>query len=163
MGQPKVDDIDRRIMAHLRENSRKPYKVIARDVGLSETAVRHRIARMLRERVFTLTIFTDPAALGLVTADVYVRVGGGRLRVAAAQIASLREVEFLAACSGSHNLTASVVCASQDHLVDTVEKIGALEGVEATDLEVHLCTLKSSMEWLGEQYSSDAAREAESP
>lgn len=144
-----VDDVDRRIMAHLRANSRIPYKVVARDVGLSETAVRHRIARMLRDGVFALTIYSDTKALGLVTADLHLRVAGGELRRVAAEVAALPEVEFLAVCSGPDNLAASVVCTSQEHLVTTAETVRAVAGVERLDLRLHLDIVKSSMEWQG--------------
>jgi Lrp/AsnC family transcriptional regulator for asnA, asnC and gidA len=39
MKQERLDETDRRIVQHLREDGRRPYAAIARDVGLSEAAV----------------------------------------------------------------------------------------------------------------------------
>ena len=41
----RVDDVDRRIVAALQRDGRRPFTSIGRELGLSEAAVRQRVAR----------------------------------------------------------------------------------------------------------------------
>ena len=43
------DDINRQILSALTENGRKPYREIARTLGVSEGVVRQRVAKMAEE------------------------------------------------------------------------------------------------------------------
>ena len=42
----RVDAVDRRIVAALQRDGRRPFTSIARDLGISEAAVRQRVARL---------------------------------------------------------------------------------------------------------------------
>ena len=43
----RLDDIAKRIIELLQKDGRQSYAAIAKDVGLSEAAVRHRVQRLL--------------------------------------------------------------------------------------------------------------------
>jgi DNA-binding Lrp family transcriptional regulator len=61
-----MDDIDVRIIGHLRENSRAPFQDIGSSVGLSASAVKRRVDRLIRDGVIRgFTIEVDPTVDGL--------------------------------------------------------------------------------------------------
>lgn len=65
---PRVDDIDRRILALLVEDGRRTYDDVAGRVTLSAPAVKRRVDRMRRDGVLkTFTAVVDHAALGATT------------------------------------------------------------------------------------------------
>src|SRR5919112_1930622 len=60
-----MDDIDRRIVALLRENARRSFKDIGSHVGLTAPAVKRRVDRLERDGVIRgYTAMVDPRAFG---------------------------------------------------------------------------------------------------
>lgn len=141
-----VDDLDRQIMALLRTNGRMPYKTIAQRVSLSETAVRHRVQRLLRNNVFVITTAMQPYALGLVGASVRVRAQGRRVTEVAEKIAEIPEVDWLVITAGTHPIEVEVMAAGPDALYADIERIESIDGVESTETSVHLRVLKYLLE-----------------
>ncbi len=74
---PLLDDIGKAIVEQLQDDGRRPYATIARAVGLSEAAVRQRVARLQEAGVIQIVAVTDPLQLGFRRqAMVGVRVDG---------------------------------------------------------------------------------------
>src|SRR5262245_27810886 len=59
-----LDDVGKAIVEQLQADGRRPYATIARAVGLSEAAVRQRIARLQEAGVIQIVAVTDPLQLG---------------------------------------------------------------------------------------------------
>lgn len=69
-----MDALDHRILDHLRENSRASYGDIGADIGLSASAVKRRVDRLVADKVIrSFTIQVDPAIDGLAT-EAYVEL-----------------------------------------------------------------------------------------
>ncbi|MFD0363071.1 Lrp/AsnC family transcriptional regulator [Nocardia sp. GCM10030253] len=69
-----MDDIDRRILAHLLRAARASFQEIGAKVGLSAPAVKRRVDKMVASRQITgFTAMVNPAALGWKT-EAYVEV-----------------------------------------------------------------------------------------
>ena len=47
----KIDDIDKAILDHLQQDGRIPYSTIAKEVGLTSTAVGQRVQKMVEEGI----------------------------------------------------------------------------------------------------------------
>jgi len=143
-----LDDIDRRIISHLQRDGRRPYTVIARDVGLSEAGVRHRVARLIRRRVIQIVAASSPLDLGLMQAEAGITVRGDRLQQVAEEIAALPDVDFVAISAGSFDLLVGLVCRDQQELLELLtRRIRSIKGVERTEVFVYLKVLKDSYQW----------------
>ena len=60
-----LDKIDRRILAIVQKDARRPAELIGADVGLSASAVQRRMARMREERIITAEVaVVDPMSVG---------------------------------------------------------------------------------------------------
>ncbi|KLD62832.1 Lrp/AsnC family transcriptional regulator [Dyella japonica] len=60
-----LDKIDRRILAIVQKDARRPAELIGADVGLSASAVQRRMARMRDERIITAEVAViDPMSVG---------------------------------------------------------------------------------------------------
>lgn len=140
-----VDDIDRKIMGLLREDGRMAYKRIAREVNLSETAVRHRVARMLRDKVFRISTVMSPYDLGLIGANVDIRVRGSCLKAVTEAIAELHDADWVAVTSGRHNLSVELVCPDPESIYAAVARIESLDGVEEAEVSIHLHVVKHTL------------------
>ena len=75
-----IDDVDRRIIALLQADGRRPNVDIAQELSLAEGTVRKRLERILTDGVLRITAVVDPARVGLLTtAIITLQVDLGRM------------------------------------------------------------------------------------
>jgi Lrp/AsnC family transcriptional regulator, regulator for asnA, asnC and gidA len=144
-----VDAVDRRIVAALQRDGRRPFTSIARDLGLSEAAVRQRVARLQTAGVMQVVAVADPMTLGFKTmAMVGITVDGrARSRVAEA-VGRLPEVSYLVLCAGAFDMLAELVCEDNDHLLRVLsEDLAGIDGIRETQTFMYLRLLKEAYTW----------------
>ncbi len=143
-----VDDTDRRIIAELQVDGRRPYTQIAPAVGLSEAAVRQRVQRLVDSGVMQIVAVTDPRVLGFGRqAMIGLRVEGDVTKVADA-LAAMPEVEYVVITAGAIDVLAEVVVENDERLVELLnDKIRTLPGVRQTETTIYLRILKESYQW----------------
>jgi Lrp/AsnC family transcriptional regulator, regulator for asnA, asnC and gidA len=143
-----LDDIDRRIIAELQKDGRKPYTQMAPAVGLSEAAVRQRVQRLIDAGVMQIVAVTDPRVLGLSRqAMIGLKVEGDTRRVAEA-VADMHEVEYVVLTAGAFDMIIEVVVEDDEHLLELLnEKIRKVDGVQTTETYIYLRVHKESYQW----------------
>ncbi|MFI5957211.1 Lrp/AsnC family transcriptional regulator [Cryptosporangium sp. NPDC051539] len=148
-GPPVVlDDIAKRIIEQLQKDGRRSYAAIAKDVGLSEAAVRQRIQRLLEAGVMQIVAVTDPLMLGFRRqAMVGVRAEGD-LREVAERLGKLDEIDYVVLTAGSYDVLLEVVAEDDDHLLRVVnELIRQVPGVRSTEIFMYLRLVKQTYSW----------------
>ena len=89
-GPVELDELDRKILALLRDEGRRPNAEIARTVGASEPTVRKRLDRMLQGGVLKVLAVLNAAATGYpVDAIIGIRVRTGFMRDVGRQLAAI--------------------------------------------------------------------------
>ena len=129
---PVLDERDYMLIELLRRNARMPYSRLAGELGLSESAVRKRIQRLIRLGVierFTI----DYSLPGEATAIVLVRTSPPSVtpRVAAS-ILGLEGVDRVYEVTGDYDILCVVRASSIADLNRIVDYIRGLEGVSST-------------------------------
>lgn len=144
-----MDKVDRAIIACLQYDGRMPFTAIAERVGVSETTVRNRFARLQQEGILQVIGLADPQLMGLQAAAIIgVSVQPAYMEKAAQDIAALEEVSYLVMVSGSFDLLVEVLCEDTDHLAQFLsEKLLRVEGVQRTESFYILRTYKLSYRW----------------
>ena len=150
-GSPSVSGLDhtsRRIIEHLQRDGRASYAAIARDVGLSEAAVRARVQRLLDSEIMQIVAVTDPMQLGFARqAMIGIRCTGDTTTIAE-KLSSMSSVDYVVLTAGSFDVIAEVVCEDDDDLLDLLNtKIRALPGVISTETLVYLKLVKQQYNW----------------
>ena len=137
-----MDDLDRLLIAKLRENARAPVAELARGLGLSRTTVQSRILRL--EQSGTVTGYTvrlsNAAERGHVHTYVMVTVRPKQTGTVAREQRRLPFVRRLESVSGPFDLIAMAVTPSMAEMDALLDAIGALEGVERTTSSIVLST-----------------------
>lgn len=143
-----LDDVGEAIVEQLQEDGRRPYATIARAVGLSEAAVRQRVARLQEAGVMQIVAVTDPLQLGFRRqAMVGVRTDGDVVDLADA-LAAMPEVDHVVITAGSFDVLAEAICEDDEHLLELVgRRIRALPGVRSTETFVYLKLHKQHHNW----------------
>jgi Lrp/AsnC family transcriptional regulator for asnA, asnC and gidA len=139
----KLDEIDRSIIATLQADGRRPFSRIAGDVGVSESVVRYRVARLEEHGLLQIVGIADPLRIGFDRmALLGVRVRPGTLEQVCKEVAALPETSYVAETAGSFDLFAEVICRDTAHfaelLKERVHRIGGVVAVESfLVLEIH--------------------------
>ena len=148
MASAAFDTIDQSLIRLLQQDGRRPYTQLAREVGLSEAAVRQRVQRLLDQGTMQIVAVTDPMQLGLDRqAMIMIRVEGD-VRLAADQLEQLDEVDYLVLTAGSVDLIAEVVVSDDDSLLELLnDKIRSVPGVVSTETIMYLSLRKQTYQW----------------
>ncbi|MFE0014962.1 Lrp/AsnC family transcriptional regulator [Mesorhizobium sp. NPDC059054] len=136
-----VDDLDREIIKYLTEDGRLSAAEIAGRIGgTSERTVRNRIAALLQAKMIVIGAIPDPVALGRdVQVELIIEVEPGRLDEVAILLAEYDEIGYLAATSGSSNLSASLFVTDHTALLEFIDQeLGKLPGVKRVESSVVL-------------------------
>jgi DNA-binding Lrp family transcriptional regulator len=129
-----MDDTDVKILNLLRGNSRMKNTEIARQISLTERAVRARIEKLTRERVIKkFTVETSPIGVeGLVLIDTNV----GRTTAVKEKARQLSDSVF--ECSGEYDVAVRLRADSLDELNKKVDELRAFPGVLRTSTLIKL-------------------------
>lgn len=143
-----LDDVDRKIIGVLQRDGRCPYGTIAKQVGLSEAAVRRRVQRLRETGIMEIVAVTDPLQLGFTReALVGIRVQGD-VRLVADKIASIDEVNYVVLCAGSFDILAELVTVDDDSLVHLLnDSIRSIPGVTEVETFLYLKLAKQTFNW----------------
>lgn len=143
-----LDDVSKAIIEQLQQDGRRPYAAIGKAVGLSEAAVRQRVARLTEAGVMQVVAVTDPMQVGFSRAAMVGIVVDGDVEAAAAAIEALPQVQYLVICAGSFDILAEVIAEDDDDLLDVVgRRLRAIPGVRSTETFVYLKLRKQSYAW----------------
>lgn len=144
----QLDDISKAIIEQLQHDGRMPYSTIAKEVGLSEAAVRQRVQKLIEHNVVQIVAVTDPTQLGFARqAMIGIRAEGDLEEVAEA-LAQMPEVDYVTITAGSFDVMIEVVCESDDHLLELLSKrIRTIDGVRSTESFVYLRLHKQTYAW----------------
>jgi DNA-binding Lrp family transcriptional regulator len=130
-----MDDLDRRIVDLLRGNARASYGDIGSQAGLSASAVKRRVDRLLADGVIRgFTVSVDPALDGLTT-EAYVEVFC-RGTVSPGELRRILQAvpEVVEACTVSGSADAILHMRSRDmaSLEDALERVRVVPSVDHT-------------------------------
>jgi DNA-binding Lrp family transcriptional regulator len=139
-----MDDIDRKIVALLRQDARRSFQDIGSHVSLSAPAVKRRVDRLQADGVIrSFAAVIDPAALGWHTHAVVAlycegSMPGSEVRKA---IEPHAEVQSAYTVAGDASAILHVRAADTQHLEEALERLRDTPGVRRTHTQVVLSTL----------------------
>jgi DNA-binding Lrp family transcriptional regulator len=140
----RLDEIDRRIVAHLLENGRASYAQIGDRVGLSAPAVKRRVDRLRHDGVITgYAAVVDPAALGWTT-EAFIEIFCTGATSPEEIYASVRpHPEVVAAYTITGEASALVHLRTRDiqHLEEALERLRREDNITRTNTSIVLSRL----------------------
>lgn len=152
LGDPEIvrllDPVAKRIVEQLQADGRASYAAIAKAVGLSEAAVRQRVAKLLDAGVMQIVAVTNPLTLGFTRQAMIGLRAEGDLRVVANAVAEIDEVDYVVITAGTFDILCEVVCEDDDHLLQLLnDSIRVVPGVRHTETLVYLNLTKQTYSW----------------
>ncbi len=142
-----LDDQSKEIIALLQKDGRMSYATIAKQVGLSEAAVRQRAQRLMEQGVMQIVAVTDPLQLGFAwEVMIGVRVTGN-VKAVADELGEIDAIDFIVLTGGKFDIILEVVAESDQKLITLTDKIRGIPGVVGCETLVYLSTRKQAYSW----------------
>lgn len=140
----KLDKLDYAIIKHLQLDGRKSFTEISDDLNVAVSTIRNRYNRLIEDKVLRIIGRPDPEKMGL---HAYSRVmisvkPAQKLNDVLSVLSKLKEVSFLAVTSGTFNIELNLMCTNNNHLLEIIDQINNIDGVEAAQTTMYLNVLK---------------------
>jgi Lrp/AsnC family transcriptional regulator, regulator for asnA, asnC and gidA len=147
--QRRLDSLDQEIIRILQKNGRTPNTDVARQLDVTETTIRNRVARLLDEGFIEIVAVPTPMAIGLsLSAIIGISTRLGEVRAVADQLVKCPEVRYVGLSTGRYDIMIEAFFNGHEHLLEFVsEGIGSLDGVEDAETSIILKVPKFSYEW----------------
>jgi Lrp/AsnC family transcriptional regulator for asnA, asnC and gidA len=144
-----LDATDREILRVLQRNGRKSNTEIGRALGLTETTIRKRIARLVDEDLVNIVAVPTPRAVGSTLSAISgVSVELTELDRVSQTLAKAPEVRYLGLSTGRYDIILEAFFSDSEHLLAFVsQRLGALPGVSGVETSIVLRVDKFSYEW----------------
>lgn len=140
-----LDDLDHRLIALLRTNSRTPVAVLARELGINRSTVTSRMDRLVDSGViegFTLRVSSnlEDSVQGVTLVSTEAR----RNREIVHEIRGYPEIEQLHSTTGTWDLVIQLRCRNLSEFDLVLERIRALPGVNSTQTSLLFSSLATA-------------------
>jgi Lrp/AsnC family transcriptional regulator for asnA, asnC and gidA len=145
----ELDEIDRRVIKILQVDGRTPNTQIARQLRVSETTIRKRIAQLVSRGLINIVAVPTPRAVGMnVSAIIGISVVLPRLHDISEELKRQREVRYVGVSTGRYDIIVEAFFFDQRHFLDFISsKLGRMQGITALETSMILDVVKFSYEW----------------
>ncbi|MBC8224914.1 Lrp/AsnC family transcriptional regulator [Candidatus Bathyarchaeota archaeon] len=142
----EIDDLDRKILALLTDDSRLSYREIAKQLGVSHANVSGRIRRLEELNVILgYTVVTDPEAMELYPLCVRISAGpGADLSQIGRDVSEMEKAHVVMRVSGDCELLVLAMCDDRQEAMDVLQEISEVPGIDKAESHVVLESLKMS-------------------
>lgn len=141
-----IDELDRKILALLAEDSRLSYREIAKQLGVSHANISGRIRRLEEVKVIRgYTVIADPEALGLYPLCIRISAGpGADLSQIGIDVSSIEKAHIVMRVSGDCELLVLAMCDDRQEAMDVLQEISNVPGVEKAESHIVMDSIKLS-------------------
>ncbi len=137
----ELDDLDRKILALLMENAKRPYTELANQLFVSGGTIHVRMNKLISAGIVQgQTLMVDHAKLGYdVTAflGVYLK-SSSEYEPTTVYLRDIQEIVSAHYLTGVYSIFLKVVCRDTDHLRQVLGKIQQYEGIQRTETFISL-------------------------
>jgi len=143
-----MDELDKKIVRVLQQDSRLSFTKIAERVGISTATVIERVKKMQRSGIIRgYTALLDTSKIGMMTMIAMVRIKPEySVTRFGEKISLLEEACCVHNITGDFDLLVSLKCFGQEECAAVIEKIKSIEGVERVDTYIVLKTMKEQLQ-----------------
>ncbi|VVC02575.1 putative HTH-type transcriptional regulator [Candidatus Bilamarchaeum dharawalense] len=136
----KLDELDNRLLKELVKNSKRSYRTLAKDIGMSTTAIIERVRSLEDSGYITgYGCRVDYQKLGFeFMAIVEISIFGKDLLQIEGKVARIPHVAAVWDTTGNYDAIAIIMCKTRGELSATVKKILSISGVEKTNTNMVL-------------------------
>lgn len=136
-----LDPIDEKIISILKINSRQPFVEIAKEIGLSESAIRRRVKNLMDTKIvkrFTVELDNKNRTSAITLISVTSTSDTSTVSTA---LMSLNGVEVIYEITGQYDIAAIISSSSVADINRCIDDVRRIEGVSDTNTVIVLRTM----------------------
>jgi DNA-binding Lrp family transcriptional regulator len=136
-----LDSIDEKIISILKINSRQPFVEIAKEIGLSESAIRRRVKNLMDTKIikrFTVELDNKNRTSAITLISVTSTSDTSTVSTA---LMSLNGVEVIYEITGQYDIAAIISSSSVAEINRCIDDVRRIEGVSDTNTVIVLRTM----------------------
>lgn len=142
-----LDEKDLQIIAALQIDGRANYADLAKEIDLSQAAIRLRVNRLRDSGVVDIVAITDPLTIGFTVEAMVGLTVDGNIEAIGTQIGSREYAVYVVMTAGRFDLLVEVLCADKDHLLEVLDDLRSFEGVSGVEAHTYLRLVKQTYAW----------------
>ncbi len=144
-----LDEIDRRVIKILQVDGRRPNTEIARELKVSETTIRKRVAQLVSRGLINIVAVPTPRAAGLnVSAIIGISVTLPKLKEISEELKRQREVRYVGLSTGRYDIIVEAFFFDHQHFLDFISsRLGRMGCITSLETSMILDIVKFSYEW----------------
>lgn len=148
-GIPKLDPIDRKLVALLQKDGRMPIVNIAKELRISETTARSRLKQLIREAIIKVVAVSNPIRLGFeIIGNIKLGID---LKKKDAILGALKRIEalnYVALTTGDSDIDIDFIAGSMAEFKTLVfETISQIDGVNTVETSLIVELVKNTWDY----------------
>ena len=145
----QIDQVDRDIIRLLQRDGRTSNTEIGRVLGLTETTIRKRIARLIGDGLVNIVAVPTPQAVGMTTSAIIgISVQLVSLHDVSDRLVACPEVRYVGLSTGRYDVIIEAFFDDHEHLLEFISTtLGGMDGVTGVETSLILKVPKFSYEW----------------
>ena len=112
-----LDDTNKKIISLLQKNGRRSYVSIAKEIGLSEAAVRLRVQRLTDDGVIQIVAVTNPMEMGFHRQAMVGITVNGDIEQVARDLRKISQIDYIIITAGRFDILAEVFASDDEALL----------------------------------------------
>ena len=147
----KIDKTDTAIIRLLQKDGRMSNTKIAKHTGISETTVRYRMQRLIKEEYIEIAAVIDPMKLGNgIEGSIRIRADIKQMQEVSQALKQIPELFYVVRVSGNVDFDTTFFVKTMQDACILIDRINMIEGVIDTDM-------LTVLEYVKERYDYDWA------
>ena len=143
-----IDDIDAQIIHALKQNGRIPNTEIAKQLKVSEAAVRKRLKRLVEEEIIQIVAVVNHLKLGYeLEGNIKIKIDTTKAENVKRRLNELENLWYIAYLTGAADFDVEFNVQSQEEMRLLIERINAIDGVREVATSVRLQLVKNRYDW----------------
>jgi Lrp/AsnC family transcriptional regulator for asnA, asnC and gidA len=143
MNDIRLDEIDQKLIDELRRDGRLAHTELGRRIGVSETTIRKRLHRLIRNGIIEIAARVNLARLGFdLTLIMEVFCHPGEKMNVACALAEFPEVRFISIVAQQYDIHLTAGLRSRIEVVGLLDKIGKVPGIQRVNTILELQVIK---------------------
>ena len=143
-----IDEIDAQIIHALKQNGRIPNTEIAKQLNVSEAAVRKRLKRLVEEEIIQIVAVVNHLKLGYeLEGNIKIKIDTTKAENVKRRLNELENLWYIAYLTGAADFDVEFNVQSQEEMRTLIERINAIDGVKEVATSVRLQLVKNRYDW----------------
>ncbi len=151
-----IDKLDSEIIKLLQKDGRMTSKAMSKLLDVTETTVRNRLSRLIKDKVIQIVAVADPHRIGFnLVGSFKIIADPKKVNHVLSELKKIKEIWYVAKATGSNDIDTEFNIESMEMLNDLIyNKLVQIDGIVKTETSIILGYEKRSYEW-GTGYKSE--------